>query len=209
MNEGKTMLTLDHLAVVAQDLPTGTAWVEAALGVTMEPGGKHVRYGTHNTLLGLGDDLYLEVITKDPDAAPHDGPTWFGLDQLTGAPRLGNWICQTDDLDAVLRDAPPEVGHPRDLSRGDLAWLITVPDDGSKPYDGAYPTLIEWAPGTQHPARRLADSGCRLVLLTVSHPQADDLRRMLPISDDRVRFEAGPAGFAAMFDTPQGRRTLG
>jgi hypothetical protein len=203
------MLTLDHLAVVAEDLATGTAWVEAALGVRMQPGGRHVRYGTHNTLLGLGDDLYLEVIAKDPAAAPYDGPTWFGLDDFTGAPRLGNWICQTDDLDALLRDAPPAVGLPRDLSRGDLTWRITVPDDGSKPYDGAYPTLIQWAAGTHHPARRLADSGCRLVELTVSHPQADDLRAMLPLADDRVVFRAGPAGFSAVFDTPQGRRSLG
>jgi hypothetical protein len=203
------MLTLDHLAVVAEDLAAGTAWVEAALGVTMQPGGRHIRYGTHNTLLGLGDDLYLEVITKDPDAAPYDGPTWFGLDDFTGAPRLGNWICQTDDLDALLCDAPSAVGLPRDLSRGDLAWRITVPDDGSKPYDGAYPTLIQWAPGTHHPARRLADSGCRLLQLSVTHPQADDLRAMLPLDDDRVVLRVGPAGFRAVFDTPQGRRSLG
>ena len=202
------MLRLDHLAVVAPDLAMGTAWVEAALGVTLQPGGKHARYGTHNTLLGLGDDLYLEVIAKDPEAAPYDGPTWFGLDDFTGAPRLGNWICQTDDLDGLLRDAPAAVGLPRDLSRGDLAWRITVPEDGSKPYDGAYPTLIQWAAGTHHPARRLAESGCRLLELTVSHPQADDLRAMLPLVDDRVRFVVGPAGFAADFDTKQGRRRL-
>ncbi|ARU01433.1 VOC family protein [Yoonia vestfoldensis] len=202
------MLRLDHLAVVAPDLAMGTAWVEAALGVTLQPGGKHARYGTHNTLLGLGDDLYLEVIAKDPEASPYDGPTWFGLDDFTGAPRLGNWICQTDDLDGLLRDAPAAVGLPRDLSRGDLAWRITVPEDGSKPYDGAYPTLIQWAAGTHHPARRLAESGCRLLELTVSHPQADDLRAMLPLADDRVRFVVGPAGFAADFDTKQGRRRL-
>jgi len=61
----------------------------------MQPGGRHVRYGTHNTLLGLGDDLYLEVIAKDPAAAPYDGPTWFGLDDFTG--RAAPWQLDLPD----------------------------------------------------------------------------------------------------------------
>ncbi|MGD7428536.1 VOC family protein, partial [Ralstonia pseudosolanacearum] len=129
------MLTLDHLAVACRDLAEGMAWVEAQLGVRMQPGGKHLRYGTHNTLLGLGDDLYLEVIAKDPGAAAYDGPAWFGLDHFSGPPRLGNWICQSDDL----ASAPEFVGLPQALARGDLSWQITVPEDGSLPYGGAYP----------------------------------------------------------------------
>lgn len=199
------MLTLDHLAVACCDLAEGTAWVEAQLGVRMQPGGKHLRYGTHNTLLGLGDDLYLEVIAKDPDAAPDEGPAWFGLDQFSGKPRLGNWICQSDDL----ASAPAYAGLPQSLTRGDLVWQITVPEDGSLPYGGAYPTLIQWAAGTVHPARRLADTGCRLVTFTITHPEADHLRRIIPLNDARVQFQTGPAGFAAEFDTPQGRRVLG
>ena len=61
------MLTLDHIAVACTDLAEGTAWAEERLGVKMQTGGKHARYGTHNTLLGLADGLYFEVIAIDPD----------------------------------------------------------------------------------------------------------------------------------------------
>ncbi len=202
------MLSLDHLAVACTDLGQGVAWVEKSLGVTFQPGGQHLRYGTYNMLLGLADGLYLEVIAKDPDAAPYDGPSWFALDEFSGRPRLANWICRTDDMDATRKQAPVSVGPARDLIRGDLRWRITVPDDGSLPFDGAYPTLVQWADGTQHPAARLPDSGCRLTSFDVTHPTADAIQNMLDLPDARVGFHVGPAAFSATFATPVGERVL-
>ncbi|PJI92537.1 glyoxalase-like protein [Yoonia maricola] len=199
---------LDHLAVACSNLAEGTAWVEAQLGVRLQPGGQHARYGTHNTLLGLADGLYFEVIAKDPDAIPEAGHAWFGLDDFAGPPRLANWICQTDDIAQAVAKAPPEVGAPRALTRADLAWHITVPDDGSLPYQGAFPTLIEWAKGTYHPADRLPDSGCRLVQFQVLHPQAEAISQMLDLADDRVRLTKGAFAMKATFETPGGIRTL-
>ena len=202
-------LMLDHLAVACTSLAEGTAWVEETLGVKMQPGGQHARYGTHNTLLGLADGLYFEVIAKDPDALPHAGHSWFGLDHFTGLPRLANWICRTDDMTAELGKAPPEVGTPRALTRSDLSWQITVPDDGSLPFDGAFPTLIEWAKGTVHPAERLPQSGCKLLSLEVSHPRADDLVGMMDLHDARVTLLRGEFGLRAAFQTPHGVKVLG
>ncbi len=202
------MLTLDHLAISCTDLAAGTAWVAAQLGVTLLPGGQHARYGTHNTLLGLADGLYLEVIAIDPDAVPEAGHSWFGLDNFTGPPRLGNWICRTDDLQEAMGKAPVAAGQPRALTRGDLAWQIMVPDDGSLPYGGAFPTMIQWADGTLHPADRLPDSGCRLLGLEVTHPQASALRAMMDLHDDRVQLTDGPFSLRARFETPQGVRVL-
>ncbi|WP_341368806.1 VOC family protein [Yoonia sp. BS5-3] len=193
-------LTFDHIAVGCSDLAAGTGWVETQLGVTLQLGGKHRRYGTHNTLLGLGD-LYLEVIAPDPNAAAFDGPRWFALDRFSGPPRLANWICQTTQFD-------PIAGPPRDLSRGDLRWQLTVPEDGSLPYDGAYPTLIKWGAGSAHPASTLRDSGCRLRSFVVSHPEAGRIAAMCDLTDPRVQFRKGPKGFSASFDTPSGVRHL-
>ncbi|MCD0504910.1 VOC family protein, partial [Bordetella petrii] len=53
---------LDHIAVAAPDLASGADWVERALGVRPQRGGAHPRMGTHNLLLRLGPDVYLEVI---------------------------------------------------------------------------------------------------------------------------------------------------
>lgn len=200
-------LTLDHLAVACTDLAEGTAWVEAELGVKMQPGGKHLRYGTHNTLLGLADGLYFEVIAVDPDAPPVSEARWFGLDTFSGPPRLANWICSTPDLAATLGAVPASVGIARNMQRGDLTWQITVPDDGTLPYAGAYPTLIEW-PDNVHPSKSLPDSGCRLELLTISHPDAEAIAAMIDLPDPRVQFLAGPPGFTAKFDTQDGARYL-
>jgi hypothetical protein len=202
------MLKLDHLAVACTSLAEGTTWVEERLGVRMQPGGQHARYGTHNTLLGLADGLYLEVIAAEPGAVPEAGHTWFDLARFSGPPRLANWICQTDDLDTALATARADVGTPRALTRGDLSWQITVPDDGSLPYGGAFPTLIRWADGTDHPAERLPSSGCRLMQFEVMHPEAERLRSLMVVTDDRVTLRAGPFAMKATFDTPSGVRTL-
>lgn len=196
------MLRLDHIAVACTDLAQGADWVQDQLGVTLHPGGQHLRYGTHNLLLGLGD-LYLEVIALDP-AAARDGPAWFGLDHFAGPPRLANWICQADDPGAD----PALTGPVQQLQRGDLRWEITVPADGSLPFDGAYPTLIRWAEGTRHPATRLPDSGLRLTRWEVHHPEADKVRRLADLDDPRVVFVNESKGFRAVFDAPDGPRVL-
>jgi hypothetical protein len=202
------VLKLDHLAVACSDLAEGTAWVEDQLGVKLQPGGQHPRYGTHNKLLGLEDGLYFEVIAIEPDAMPQAGHAWFGLDDFAGPPRLANWICQTDDLKTALAKAPDAVGTPRALMRADLEWQITVPDDGSLPYDGAFPTLIEWAAGTHHPADRLAQCGVKLLRLEVSHPRAEQIAQMMDLGDPRVAMVTGPFALRATFQTPSGVKTL-
>ncbi len=188
-------MRLDHLAVAAETLAEGVAFVEDALGVAMVPGGKHARFGTHNALLGMGD-IYLEVIALDPDAK-RTGPSWFGLDHFTGPPRLANWICEVGDL----KWAPPECGPAVDLKRGDLHWQITVPADGGLPFDGALPTLMRWGDGVTHPTQSLSDSGCRLRRFRVFHP---DAAAIAATPDPRVHVTAGPKGFDAVIETPAG-----
>jgi hypothetical protein len=99
-------------------------------------------------------------------------------------------------------------GVPRALTRGDLSWQITVPDDGLLPYDGAYPTLIQWSKGTVHPATRLTPRGCRLLSFAVTHPHADEIAAMIDLADDRVSLMTGPFALHAIFETPQGIRHL-
>lgn len=200
------MWRLDHLAVVYSDLAEGTGWAEEALGVSFQAGGTHARYGTHNRLLGLGPDVYLEVIAPDPGAASQ-GPRWFGLDAISGPPRLGNWIVACDDLDAALAAGPEGAGEAVALERGDLRWRIAVPADGSLPMAGGWPTLIEWAPATRHPATRLADCGLRLRRLTIRHPRATAIAASLAaqLDDPRIAFEPAPSpALTASFLTPEG-----
>lgn len=203
------MLTLDHLAVAATTLNEGVALVEEALGVSLASGGEHPLMATHNRLLGLGD-VYLEVISINPDALAPDHPRWFDLDNFSGAPRLTNWICRTDDLSAEIAASPDGVGQPVALARADLRWQMAVPADGKLPFNDAYPALIQWH-GSAHPATRLPDVGCRLLALEITHPQAHALSQALAptFSDPRVSFLRGEnPGFSAEIQTPNGIRLL-
>lgn len=205
-----TMLRLDHLAISCGDLASGTAFVQAALGVPMAAGGKHPHMATHNRLLGLGD-LYLEVIAADPDAPAPPHPRWFDLDRFNGAPRLTNWIVACDDMEAALATMPDGTGTPVALERGDFRWRMAVPATGQLPHDDASPALIQWQ-GPHHPAPRLADQGVRLTRLTILHPQAKVLEAAIfpLLPDPRVAFEpAARKSMIADFSTPSGPRQIG
>ncbi|MCF6317150.1 MAG: VOC family protein [Marinosulfonomonas sp.] len=204
------MLELDHLALTASTLADGVAAVEEALGVDLAGGGEHPKMGTHNRLLGLGD-VYLEVIAINPDAAGPDHPRWFDLDNFTGAPRLTNWICRTDNLEAAIEASPDGMGVPVALSRADFSWRMVVPADGKLPFDNAYPALIQWE-GLAHPAARLPDVGCRLLRLEITHPEALALKAAMAgnLNDARVVISQGDAlAYRAEIETPHGVRVLG
>lgn len=201
-------IVLDHVAVAAETLSEGQAAVENALGVSLQPGGQHAHFATHNMLLGLEDGLYLEVIAADPAAPEPSYPRWFDLDRFSGVPRLTNWICRVPDLSQLVKRLP-QSGLPVALARGNLRWQMAVPRDGILPYDNCFPALIEWQ-SSPHPATRLATSGCRLRRLTICHPEADALQAELGphFEDDRVHFETGETALQAEFDTPHGVRVL-
>lgn len=200
-------MRLDHLAVAAESLDEGRAVVEEALGLPLQPGGRHAHFGTHNLLMGLADGLYLEVIAVDPEAPAPGYPRWFDLDRFHGAPRLSNWICAVDDLEAAMV-RHPQAGVAVDLARGDLRWRMVVPEGGVLPFDNRFPALIEWQAGG-HPSARLAGSGTRLERLVVAHPEAAALRAELSeLSDPRVVVEPGAPGLRAEIATPHGVRVL-
>lgn len=199
-------MKFDHIAIATTDLETGTKFVEDALGVALLPGGRHARYGTHNTLLGLGEGIYLEVIAVDPLATPA-APRWFGLDEFDGQTRAANWICAVPDLEAAKRAASVDVGQIQSLRRDDLTWRIAVPDDGSLPAGGAHPTLIEWPPGITPPGRSLPDSGVRLLEWHVQHPDAEAIKASLPALD-YVTFRTGRAALRARLSGPNGEVIL-
>lgn len=200
------MLSLDHIAVSGETLEDATAHVEDALGVALQQGGQHAVFYTHNTLLGLNDGLYLEAISIAPNTPDPGRARWFDIDTFQGAPRLTNWVCRCEDLDAVPLTG---IGTPVDLTRGDLTWRMAVPADGRLPFDNVHPAVMQWKTGT-HPASRLTQSGCTLTRLVISHPKSAELTQRLSahFTDARVVFEPGDAAISAEFDTPHGRRVL-
>ncbi|MVN86535.1 VOC family protein [Deinococcus sp. HMF7620] len=195
--------TLDHLVVAARTLAEGRAWLEGRLHVPLAPGGEHDLFGTHNALLSLGPQAYLEVIAVNP-AAPSPGrPRWFGLDtpdmraRLVHGPALIHWVAAV----ATLPPRPEVLA----LSRGEHRWTLTVPEDGALPSGGVQPSLIAWQ--TPPPPTRLPDAGVRLLSLHLGTPTPDALRdtlTRLTFSGEVEVYEAPQPELRAVLETPHG-----
>ena len=204
------MITLDHFAVSAETLALAVDHAQAAMGAPLQPGGMHDVFHTHNQLMGLEDGLYLEAIAINPDAPTPNRPRWFDLDRFAGPPRLTNWICRTDDIEAALADLPAGMGRPVALQRGDLKWRMAVPDTGVLPFENCAPALIQWATD-RHPATALAPTGLALDTFVVTHPQASEMSDIFGelLGDARIRFETGAKpGLFAKFTGPDGSIVL-
>ena len=185
---------LDHIVIGCEDLDSGTAWLTDRLGIAPDPGGQHAMMGTHNRLLSLGPGEYLELIAIDPDAPAPGRPRWFGLDGFSGPPRMIAWVAR----DGGAGPAPEGTEWAR-MTRGQLAWDITLPTSAAMPGDGATPMLIRWQDGG-HPSDRLPDRGLRLGSLQISHPVATPA-----VTDPRIRLTVAPPALSAQIITPDGR----
>ncbi len=203
------MLRLDHIAVACEDLETGRAWVEERLGASLQPGGKHARFSTHNLLMGLEDGVYFELIAIDPSAPDPGRRRWFDLDDFRGPPRLTNWICAADVLADALALAPRGMGAPFEVQRGDLRWTFVGGENGRLPFGGGFPAMIDWG-ASPHPAQRLPATGLRLERLEIFNPEAEALQRALGplLADARIVIEAGEKAMRAVFSSPDGQKVL-
>jgi hypothetical protein len=204
---------IDHLVVAAASLPQGVSYIREKLGIEIPPGGKHPLMGTHNHLMRLGPACFLEVIAIDPDAPPPSRRRWYDLDNpqlqqdLQASPRLITWVVRCLDIIAVVDAAAMPLGSVLTVSRGALSWRLTVPDDGHLLEGGVVPPVIEWACGAR-PWEAMADPGCRLVELTLAHPDPDwlcnGLRSLHQEGYPQVTVVEGTApGLKAKISTPE------
>jgi hypothetical protein len=193
-------------------LDAGKKMVYEALGVWPQPGGVHARMGTHNLLLRLGPKVYLEIIAVDPALPAPGRPRWFDLDGKAQhrLPVLATWVARCDDIQAARAACGSSHGDIEPMSRGDFRWSITVPQDGSLPFDGVAPVLIQWQT-PDHPASRLEDRGCTLVRLAGYYPDATRLNDLLA----NIGFDGGFSvashphpHLIAQILTPHGLRAL-
>ena len=207
---------IDHLVIVAATLEQGVAHIEKTLGVKPAKGGEHIRMGTHNCVLRLGDETYLEVIAINPAADTMSRPRWFGMDdprqkrKAEAEPYLATFVARTNDIDACAA-ALPEIGPVHDMQRGTLHWRISIRDDGALVHNGTVPTFIQWPQGG-HPVPAMPTSGCALLGLEIRHPQPPRLEEIWRHcglrTDDRLGIRAAAAdtdpALVARISTPHG-----
>ena len=205
-------MTVDHIVYRVEDLRAGIDELAGRLGVRAAPGGKHVGRGTHNALLSLGGDAYLEIIALDPDQAQPATPVAFALDRIR-LPRLVGWAKRVTDIELRAQQARERGYDPGPVQamtrrRPDgvlLEWRLTR----HKP-DATHlvlPFLIDWG-GSPHPSQA-SPAGVTLVHLRAEHPSPADVRRMLAALDvDLVVDKGAEAVLVATLDSPRGRVVL-
>jgi len=203
-------MLIDHLVYVVPDLTAAVAEIEQRSGVQAQPGGQHIGLGTHNALLALGTQAYLEIIAPDPDQPEPAMPRPFGAG---GARRggLAGWAVACDDIDAAVARARShgyDPGEPADGQRAEptgsvLRWRMTL----NAMADGLIPFLISWG-DTEHPARS-APPGLTLEAFHLEHPDPSSLAPALTAlgADVEIR-PAVSAALIARLSGPNGTMTL-
>lgn len=200
---------LDHFVYGASDLDEAVALLADLLGVVPSAGGRHDGLGTHNALLGLGSNKYLEIIAPDPSQSNILTPRPLGLDDLT-KPKLITWAVTASDLEDRVsegRKAGFDAGVVTNMTRtkpnGDvLEWRLTQRSQGPGE-DGIVPFLIDWGE-SEHPSESCA-VGCTLNQWHAEHPDPSKIRRFFEafgVQSD-VKFAEIPA-LVAIIDTPNG-----
>ena len=222
------MTTIDHIAVAASSLEVGVAYVEEMLGVSVPKGGEHPSMATHNHLMQLGNNTFLEVIAINTEMTAPVRPRWFGLDDpfvresIEKQPRLHTWIVNSSDIHGIAKQCDSEckfnIGEITAVSRGELNWHFAIPDDGRLLASGLVPYVMQWdgqeQAGFSHPSQGMADLGCELVGLELHHPQATWLASILDSikAKELVTLSELPPHsvpyMTAKIQTPQGLKEL-
>lgn len=208
----RTLARVDHIVLATPDVDDTADRLTTTLGVRAVAGGRHPDWGTCNALIGLGDDVYLEIVGPDPESPPPEVPRPFGLDGLS-APRLWTWAVRGRALEALIaqsRHDGVDLGEVqrRTRRRPDgvlLAWSMT--DSRAPRADGIVPFFIDWG-ATPHPATT-SPRGGTLVGLRARHPDVDGVRAMLrSLGLDLELEEADAPELIATLETRRGRIEL-
>ncbi len=145
------MHELDHIVFGAINLEEGTLFVESILQAKLSDIGYHKDMGTHNRVIRISEDVYLEVIAIDPKMKKLKNRKWFNLDNL--------------NLQSKLKKSPQIIGyviknnHMKlskyydpffEASRANYKWKFAMPTCKKNILDseiietGIIPSLISW-----------------------------------------------------------------
>ena len=145
------MHKLDHIVFGATSLEEGTNFIEKKLGIKLSEVGYHDFMGTHNRVVKVDKDVYLEVIAIDPSSKSPNENRWFNLDnpilqkKLEYSPQMIGYVIETKDKEILKHFCTPI-----EASRGNYKWNFAMPNLESNFFNkelienGIIPSLINW-----------------------------------------------------------------
>ena len=203
---------IDHIVIGAANLISGTKILETKLSTKFSPGGEHMIMGTHNKLLKLQSNIYLEVIANNPNVDKPSRQRWFSLDEartkekIKHFPRALCWVLEVDNIENTVKKCGYNPGEILQISRGELTWKITVPSNGRLADNGVLPALIEW-PSDQHPSKKLTNSKVSISKLSLFHPEPYKIKNIISnlIESDLIRVSEGLPKIELILTTQNGK----
>ncbi len=145
------MHKLDHIVFGARTLEEGTELVESILQAKLSDIGYHKDMGTHNRVIRISEEVYLEVVSIDPKSRNLKNRRWFNLDssnlqtQLKKSPQIIGYVIENNDI-STLKYYDPFF----EASRANYKWQFAMPTYKNNIIDseiimaGIIPSLISW-----------------------------------------------------------------
>jgi len=203
---------IDHIVIGTSNLILGTSALESKLSHQFSLGGEHKIMGTHNKLLKLQSNIYLEVIAKNPNADKLTRPRWFSLDEnniiekIKDTPRALCWVLEVENIEDTVKNCGYNPGEILQLSRDSMNWKVTVPPDGKLIDNGILPILIEWNKD-QHPSKKLSDSSVSLNKISLYHQDPKRIKKIISnlIQSDFIQVLEGPPKIELILTTQNGK----
>ena len=199
---------IDHLIYTASSLEQGMENIEKILGVKPVKGGIHPQYGTHNALLALGSNVYLEIIAPNP-ALPEPATGVLLEDFYQQTPGLSRWVIRDAGIDSLVSEASKNgydlgkvsAGNRKTPEGKQLSWRLS--DPYKVPLDGAVPFIIDWGQ-TPHPSTTIPLGG-QLIGFHIEHPNPEEVKQWLKILGVEVTVKKSPiTKLIAKIETPHG-----
>jgi hypothetical protein len=206
-------MRLDHVSYACgpEGLAATVDRLARQLGVPIEHGGLHPRFGTTNAIAPLADGVYLEVVAALDHPASDKAPFGQAVKRRsrTGGGWLG-WVIAVDDIAPIESrlDRPAARGHRVRPDGAELHWLqIGV---NAMIADPLLPFFVQWmSDPEEHPAVG-SSGGLRLTGLELAgDPESlsswlSDANRD-PLDGVHISWVDGDPGIvAAHLDTPNG-----
>ena len=145
------MHKLDHIVIGAYTLEEGTEFVETKLQAKLSDIGYHKDMGTHNRVIRISDQIYLEVVALDPQNMILKNRKWFNLDnsnlqlKLKKSPQIIGYVIENERL-----GISKYYDQFFEASRGEYRWHFAMPKLKKNILDigiietGIIPSLISW-----------------------------------------------------------------
>lgn len=199
---------LDHIVLAHPNLALAKEEFADLTGCMPADGGPHLGGGTHNALASLGESVYIELISPDPEQMDAEGQVQGGFlaTRLAGyeGSQLLAWAIRCNDLIGLseslgdLEAAPPFAMSRQQPDGQTLRWkLMNLVKHELR---GFAPFFIDWL-DCPHPAKTNPLAG-QFESLQVAHHNA--ALGELVATVDGVEFQLGPPSFTLKFNAKRG-----